>query len=63
MILVIKFYDYKIKIELVVGWLEVELMRVSRELCCQCCVMREPGLSLTAIMWIVSSCVWLILPG
>ena len=44
MILVIKCYDCEIEIELVVGWLEVELMRVFEVLYGGCCVSREPGL-------------------
>jgi len=35
---------YEIEIELIVGWLEVELMRVFEVLCGRCCIRKEPGL-------------------
>ena len=44
MIFVTKCYDCEIEAELVVGWLEVELMRVFNVRCGQCCLRREPGL-------------------
>jgi len=44
MILVIKCYACKIETELIVGWLEVELMRVFEVLYDWCCEMREPRL-------------------
>jgi len=47
----------ELKTELEVGWLEDELMRIFEVLCCQCCVRREFGLCLTAIVWIVRLCV------
>jgi len=44
MTFVIKCYDCEIEAELVVGWLEIELMRVFEVLCGRCCVRREPEL-------------------
>ena len=57
MIFAIKCYHCDIETELVVRWLEVELMRVFEVLCCRCCVRTEPRLWLTAIVWIAMSCV------
>ena len=48
-------YDYENETELVVGWLEDELMRILRFLW-SCCVRREPGLCLAAIVWIARRC-------
>jgi len=47
----------KFEIELVVGWPEVELMRVLRFFVVGVCVRRESGLCLTAIVWIARACV------
>jgi len=49
---VIKYYDCEIGIELVGGWLGVELMRVFEVFCDRCCVRREPGL------WLQSCGLW-----
>jgi len=49
------YYDCKIETELVVGWLEVELMRVFEVHCGRCCVRKEPRLLLTIIVWILRS--------
>jgi len=57
MTFVMKCYNCKIETELVVGWLQVELMRAFEVLCGQCCARTEPGLWLTAIVWIVRPCV------
>ena len=50
-------YGYEIETKLLVGWLEVQLMSAFEVLCGQCCVRREPGLCLTAILWIARQCV------
>ena len=57
MIFVIKCYDCEIETELIVRWLEVELIRVFEVPCGRSCVRREPELFLTAIVWIVRPCV------
>ena len=44
MTFMITCYGYEIEIELVVGWLEVELVRAFEVLYCQCRVRRELGL-------------------
>ena len=44
MTFMIKCYDCEIETELVVGWVQVELMRVFKVLCGRCCVRREPRL-------------------
>ena len=43
MTFVIKCYNWEIETELVVRWLEVELMRAFEVLCGKCCVRRELG--------------------
>ena len=44
MIFVMNSYNCELETELVVGWLEVELMSAFEVLCGRCCVRRKPGL-------------------